>query len=68
MITIKGIYRRQMFETWYEMSVLVHLGLDISPDITHRFDAADSGAGLRQYAQRPCGKGSSPGLTGKQRS
>jgi threonine 3-dehydrogenase len=66
MITIKGTYRRQMFKTWYEMSVLVHSGLDISPDITHRFDAADSGAGLRQHARRPCSKVSSPGRTGKQ--
>ena len=31
MITIKGIYGRQMFETWYWMSVLVQSGVDISP-------------------------------------
>ncbi len=41
MITIKGIYGREMFETWYEMSVLTASGVDISPVITHRFDAAD---------------------------
>src|SRR6202035_5543210 len=41
MITIKGIYGRQMFETWYEMSVLIQSGLDISPVITHRFDTGD---------------------------
>ena len=41
MITIKGIYGRQMFETWYEMSVLIQSGLDITPVITHRFNAAD---------------------------
>ncbi len=37
MLTVKGIFGRQMFETWYAMSVLVQAGLDISPVITHRF-------------------------------
>ncbi|MFZ0325557.1 MAG: L-threonine 3-dehydrogenase [Actinomycetes bacterium] len=37
MLTIKGIYGREMFETWYAMSVLEAAGLDISPVITHRF-------------------------------
>jgi threonine 3-dehydrogenase len=37
MLTLKGIYGREMFETWYQMSVLVDSGLDISPVITHRF-------------------------------
>jgi threonine 3-dehydrogenase len=41
MLTIKGIYGREMFETWYAMSVLLQSGLDISPVITHRFPAAD---------------------------
>src|SRR5579872_3867676 len=36
MLTIKGIYGRQMYETWYQMSVLIESGLDISPAITHR--------------------------------
>jgi threonine 3-dehydrogenase len=50
MLTIKGIYGREMFETWYAMSVLVNAGLDISPVITHRFpytqfdDAFDAAA------------------------
>jgi threonine 3-dehydrogenase len=39
MITIRGIYGRRMFETWYEMSVLIESGLDIRPVITHRFPA-----------------------------
>jgi threonine 3-dehydrogenase len=39
MITIRGIYGRRMFETWYEMSVLIQSGLDIAPVITHRFPA-----------------------------
>ncbi len=37
MLTIKGIYGREMFETWYAMSVLLQSGLDISGVITHRF-------------------------------
>ena len=38
MLTIKGIYGREMFETWYAMSVLLQSGLDISGVITDRFD------------------------------
>ncbi len=41
MLTIKGIYGREMYETWYAMSVLLQAGLDISPVITHRFDATE---------------------------
>ena len=37
MITIRGIYGREMYETWYKMTVMVQSGLDISPVITHRF-------------------------------
>ena len=37
MLTIKGIYGREMYETWYKMSVLLESGVDISPVITHRF-------------------------------
>jgi threonine 3-dehydrogenase len=36
MFTIKGIYGREMYETWYKMAVMVESGLDISPVITHR--------------------------------
>ena len=36
MITIKGIYGREMYETWYKMSVMIETGLDISSVITHR--------------------------------
>ncbi|RDB43603.1 L-threonine 3-dehydrogenase [Halomonas sp. DQ26W] len=36
MLTLKGIYGREMYETWYKMSVMVQSGLDISPVITHR--------------------------------
>lgn len=37
MLTIKGIYGREMYETWYKMSVMIENGLDITPVITHRF-------------------------------
>jgi threonine 3-dehydrogenase len=37
MFTIKGIYGREMYETWYKMSVLLESGLDIRPVITHRY-------------------------------
>jgi threonine 3-dehydrogenase len=56
MITIKGIYGRQMFETWYEMSVLIQSGLDISPVITHRFDAADFEEAFATVRSGQCGK------------
>ena len=37
MLTIKGIYGREMYETWYKMTVMLQSGLDIHPVITHRF-------------------------------
>jgi len=37
MLSIRGVYGRQMFESWYQMSVLLETGLDISPAITHHF-------------------------------
>jgi threonine 3-dehydrogenase len=37
MLTIKGIYGREMYETWYKMTVMLQSGLDIKPVITHRF-------------------------------
>jgi len=56
MIAIKGIYGREMFETWYEMSVLIQSGVDISPVITHRFDAADYAAAFETVRSGGCGK------------
>jgi threonine 3-dehydrogenase len=41
MLNIKGIYGREMFDTWYKMNVLIQSGVDISPVITHRFQAED---------------------------
>ena len=40
-LTLRGIYGREMFETWYKMSVMLHSGLDIRPVITHRFSYRD---------------------------
>jgi len=37
MLTIRGIYGREMYETWYKMTALIQSGLDITPVITHRF-------------------------------
>lgn len=41
MLNLKGIYGREMFDTWYKMNVLIGSGLDISPVITHRFSAEE---------------------------
>jgi threonine 3-dehydrogenase len=40
-LTMKGIYGRRMFEDWYLMAAMLHTGLDVSPVITHEFEAAD---------------------------
>ena len=56
MITIKGIYGREMFETWYWMSVLVHSGVDISPVITHRYPATEYEEGFEAMRTGRCGK------------
>ena len=40
-LTLRGIYGRQMYETWYKMLALLDSGLDMSPMITHRFAAKD---------------------------
>lgn len=41
MLTIKGVYGREMYETWYKMSVMLQSGLDIKSVITHRFHYSD---------------------------
>ena len=56
MITIKGIYGREMFETWYWMSVLTQSGVDISPVVTHRFAAADYENAFATVRTGECGK------------
>jgi threonine 3-dehydrogenase len=56
MLTVKGIYGREMFETWYEMSVLIESGLDISPVITHRYEATEYDKALETMRAGQCGK------------
>jgi threonine 3-dehydrogenase len=46
MLTIKGIYGREMYETWYKMNVMLESGLDIRPVITHRFPYTEFQAGF----------------------
>jgi threonine 3-dehydrogenase len=56
MITIKGIYGREMYETWYKMSVLLDMGLDISPVITHRYSYGDFEKGFAAMISGETGK------------
>ncbi len=56
MITIKGIYGREMFETWYAMSAMLRSGLDIGKVITHRFPAADWAEAFATARSAQCGK------------
>ena len=56
MITIKGIYGREMYETWYKMSVMLDSGLDISPVITHRFSYSDFEKGFAAMISGETGK------------
>jgi threonine 3-dehydrogenase len=56
MLTIKGIYGREMYETWYKMSVMLESGLDISPVITHRFSFRDFEKGFQAMQSGMCGK------------
>jgi threonine 3-dehydrogenase len=56
MLTIKGIYGREIFETWYKMTVLLESGLDISGVITHRFSHRDFEEGFRVMREGNCGK------------
>jgi threonine 3-dehydrogenase len=56
MITIKGIYGREMFETWYAMSVLLEGGLDLAPVITGRYGYRDFEAAFADAASGRGGK------------
>jgi len=56
MLTIKGIYGRQMFETWYKMTAMVQSGLDISSLITHRFHYTDFQKGFDVMRSGQSGK------------
>lgn len=56
MLTIKGIYGREMYETWYKMTVMLQSGLDISPVITHRFGYRDFQKGFDAMLSGQSGK------------
>jgi threonine 3-dehydrogenase len=56
MLTIKGVYGREMYETWYQMSVMLQSGLDIAPVITHRFPYSDFEEGFRAGFSGESGK------------
>jgi threonine 3-dehydrogenase len=56
MLTIKGIYGREMYETWYKMTVMVQSGLDISPIITHRFHYTEFAKGFEVMQSGMSGK------------
>ena len=56
MLTIRGIYGREMYETWYKMSVLLESGLDISPVITHRFHFTEFEKGFEAMQKGQSGK------------
>ena len=55
-LKIKGIYGREIFETWYKMAALIKAGLDISPIITHRFKIEDFQEGFEIMASGNSGK------------
>jgi threonine 3-dehydrogenase len=56
MLTIRGIYGREMYETWYKMTVMLQSGLDIKAAITHRFDHRDHQAAFAAARAGDSGK------------
>ncbi len=56
MLTIKGIYGREMYETWYQMTVMLESGLNIAPVITHRLHYTEYEAGFAAMKSGECGK------------
>jgi len=56
MLTIKGIYGREMYETWYKMTVMLDSGLDIRPVITHRFACEEFEKGFEVMISGQSGK------------
>ena len=55
-LTIKGIYGREMYETWYKMTVMIQSGLDITPVITHRFHYTEFEKGFEVMRSGESGK------------
>jgi threonine 3-dehydrogenase len=56
MITIKGIYGREMYETWYKMTVMIQSGLDVRPVITHRLHYSEFEQGFAAMRSGESGK------------
>ena len=56
MLTIKGIYGREMYETWYKMTVMLESGLNIKPAITHRFHYTEFEKGFEVMTSGKSGK------------
>lgn len=56
MLNIKGIYGREMYETWYKMTVMVQGGLDLNPVITHRYSCDEFEAGFQTMLSGQSGK------------
>jgi threonine 3-dehydrogenase len=55
-LTIKGIYGREMYESWYKVTMLIQCGVDISPIITHRFHYTEFIKGFKVMKSGQCGK------------
>jgi len=56
MLTIRGVYGREMYETWYKMTVMLQSGLDIAPIITHRFPYTEFEKGFEAMVSGCSGK------------
>ncbi len=56
MLTVKGVYGREMYETWYKMTVMLQSGLDISPIITHRYHYTEFEKGFEAMISGCSGK------------
>lgn len=55
-LIIKGIYGREIFETWYKMTAMIQSGLDVTPVITHQFPVEEYQAAFDVMCSRNCGK------------
>ena len=56
LLTVRGIYGREMYETWYKMTVMLQSGLDIKPAITHRFPFREHAAAFAAARSGDAGK------------
>jgi threonine 3-dehydrogenase len=56
MLTVRGIYGREMYETWYKMTVMLQSGLDITPALTHRFSFREHEAAFAAARSGDAGK------------